>query len=181
VDYARGRIQGARIVLFGSSMGGAAAVRAVAEDPTLADALVLDGAYANLEEAARGFWHVTGFKSMARMMAPAAQVGRVWLGKDPRSIDLRGHYAKLKGVPVLFLYGTKDQVVPVKSAEQCVASAEGQVEWFEGCGHAQGRFAEPERYFSSIVAFLNAERLLDPVPLDNKTQEPKIISSVRSV
>lgn len=181
VDYARQRVPGAKIVLFGSSMGGASAVRAVADDPTLADAMILDGAYANLEEAAKGFWYVTGFKSVARMMAPAAQVGRVWLGRDPRSIDLRGHYSKLRSVPVLFLYGTTDEVVPVTSAKECVTSAEGRVEWFEGCGHAQGRFAEPERYFASILAFLDSERLLDPVPLDNKTQEPKIISSVSSV
>ena len=162
-------------------MGGASAVRAVAEDPSLADAIVLDGAYANLEEAARGFWYVTGFKSVARMMSPAAQVGRVWLGKNPKSVDMRSHYAKLRGVPVLFLYGTADEVVPIRSARDCVESADGQVEWFEGCGHAQGRFAEPERYFASIVGFLESLGLLQTGPLQEKTHEPKIITSVSSV
>lgn len=181
VEYARDRLRGCKVVLLGSSMGGTAAARAVATDPKLADGLILDGPYANLAEAAKGFWYVTGFKSVAVLMAPAGSFGRLWLGFDPKKVDMLGTYAGLREVPTLFLYGTADTVVPKGSAAKCVEASGGQVEWFEGSGHAQGRFAEPDRYYSSIDRFLRDGGFLDGPILNQERERSTTFSGTNAV
>jgi len=161
IDYARTRNPGGKIVLLGSSMGGTAAARAVAANPGLVDGVILDGSYANLHEAAQGFWYVTGFKAIAVLMSPATMFGRLFLGFDLKKIDMRDTYTQMQGTPTLFLFGDTDMVVPVPSATACVEAANGRVEWFQGCGHAQGRYQEPYRYFDAMVAFLVAHELLE--------------------
>lgn len=175
VEFARKVAPGARIVLFGSSMGGASAARALSEDNSLADGLVLDGAYANLDEAARGFWYVTGFKVVAKALAPATVFGRLLLGFSPRQTDMETVYENLRGLPVLFLYGGVDTVVPRASAERCARAADADVVWFEGSGHAQGRFWEPERYYGAIVGFLQEKHLVEsPNPTEDQKKTPII-------
>ncbi|MBL8065574.1 MAG: alpha/beta fold hydrolase [Chthonomonadaceae bacterium] len=169
VAYSRQRAPGARIVLMGSSMGGAASVRAMADDPDLADALIADGPYANLDVAARGFWHVTGLRPLATLMSPAASFGRLFLGHNTKDVDLLEHFRKLAGKQVLLLFGDSDKVVPKDSAQNCVDASQSKVEWFSGCGHCQGRFAEPYRYFNSIANFLTDSSLLPNSP-DNRPE-----------
>lgn len=161
VDYACKRCPGCKIVLLGSSMGGTAVARAVAENPGLADAVILDGSYANLDEAARGFWYVTGFKSIAMLMSPSRFFGRLFLGFSLKSIDMIATYSRFKGTPSLFLYGDSDMVVPFLSAKKCVEAAKGTAVWFEGSGHAQARYNEPSRYFEAIADFLKEHKLLE--------------------
>ena len=161
VQFARQKQPGCKVVLLGSSMGGTAAARAVASDPSLADAVILDGPYANLREAALGFWYVTGFKSIATLMKPTALFGRLWLGFSLGSVDMETSYSGLQGTPTLFLYGETDTVVPKTSAERSVRAARGEAVWFPGCGHAQGRFSEPARYYNAIESFLDRLGLLD--------------------
>ncbi|MBS1712933.1 MAG: alpha/beta fold hydrolase [Armatimonadetes bacterium] len=165
VAFARSKNPKAKIVVFGSSMGAAASARAWADDPGLADAMIFDGPYARLDEAARGFWHVTGVAQIARFLGPIAVVGRVWAGIDPKKVDMEPVFARLCGRPVLFLYGTRDWVVPMESASRCVSAAEAQTQvvYFEGQGHGQARYHEPAKYFDSIVAFLEGQGLVDPV------------------
>lgn len=181
VAYARNRAQGARIVLFGSSMGGASAARALSEDNTLADGLVLDGAYANLEEAARGFWYVTGFKVVAKALAPATLFGRLLLGFSPKQADMADVYAGLRGRPSLFLYGGVDTVVPRESAARSAEAAGAEVVWFEGSGHAQGRFWEPERYYGAILSFLRDNDLVESPGSANDENKTPIISGPATV
>src|SRR5687767_5875268 len=54
--FARQRAPGAKVVLIGSSMGAAASALALGEDPSLADALVLDSGYSKLSRAVSGWW-----------------------------------------------------------------------------------------------------------------------------
>ncbi len=156
VGFVQERMPASRIVFFGSSMGAACAARLCAEDKTLAHALILDGPYASLDEAARGFWYVTGFRSLAKFMAPVSRFGRLWVGFSPRKVDMLDVYSRLEKCPTLFLFGTADTVVPLKSAEACVAAkgAGTKVAWFEGASHGQARFSAAERYFAEIACFL---------------------------
>lgn len=170
--YVRARLPSAKTVVFASSMGAVAALRAAVEAPDLVDALILDGTYGRLDEAARGFWEIGGFKAVAKLLAPTAHFGKALLRVDPKTVVTRPLFEKLADKPMLLLYGTADTVVPLESAQDCVnaAGTQGRVVWFEGCGHSGARYSQPELYFDSIASFLTDNELVAKEREDEKSR-----------
>ncbi len=161
VRFVRERRPDARIVLFGSSMGAAAAVFAAA-DGVPADALVLDSPYATLDEATRGWWKYLDQGRWEPFLRPVSWIGRVFTRVNPRSVQTGPAFERVAGRPVLFLFGAKDPLAPRASAERLLAQAgpRARAVWFERSGHTEGRFHEPERYLAEVVEFLESQGLM---------------------
>lgn len=162
VEFARSRCPGARVLLFGSSMGGAAAAFAVAEDSGLADALVLDSAYSRLDRAALGWWRFLGGKPLMVTMAPTLLFSRAFLPFRMREADV-AKALEAGGKPTLILHGREDRLAPPKDAERNIAACNGasRLVWFEGCNHSAGRFAQPDVYNDAVFGWLFEQGLLD--------------------
>jgi uncharacterized protein len=152
---------GHRIVLIGSSMGSAASALALAEDPTCADALVLDSAYSNMEAAISGWWSMLGGKALQTILKPAGWFPHLTIGFNPAKVDVAEALTKSQ-VPVLVLHGKNDTLVPPHHAERNLKALgeRGQVVWFEGAVHSAGRWEQPERYFQALEEFFQENALL---------------------
>lgn len=175
VEFARSRQPGARVILFGSSMGGAAAAFAVADDPNLADALVLDSAYSRLDRAALGWWRFLGGNPLMVTMAPTLLFSRSFLPFRMRDADV-ARALEVGGKPALILHGSEDRLAPPGDAERNYAAcgSDSRLVWFEGCNHSAGRFAQPEVYNEAVFGWLDEQGLLvetgtgpnSPVPVE---------------
>jgi pimeloyl-ACP methyl ester carboxylesterase len=154
--FVRSRLPGAKVVLFGSSMGGSAAAIALGQDPSLADALVLDGAYSAMDEAGRGWWNFLGGRWLAFFLGPTIWLGRLMIGFDPAKVVVSEYLEKASHRPVLFLAGGDDPVVSREALDRNLR-ASGELTWvevFEGAGHGEARFREPDRYQQAIRRFV---------------------------
>jgi pimeloyl-ACP methyl ester carboxylesterase len=154
VAWAKQRQPGVPIVLFGSSMGAAAAALAAGDDPDLADVFVFDGVYRTLGEASAGWWDMMGGRWMKIMLLPTIWLGRMLLGFAPESISVEKALVKICGKPVLLLNGTADPLVKTTSVEANLRACGGEIVWFQDAGHGHGRFKDPERFEESVIAFL---------------------------
>lgn len=156
VRWIKARKPDAKIVLYGSSMGGAAAAIALGDDPALAHGLILDGTYGSLDAAGRGWWGFVGGKWMAALMAPTVLIGRMMLRFNPAKVVIADYLRRSSHVPVLLLAGGDDKVVTRQEFEDN-AKASGALTWtevFEDCDHGEARFKHPERYQEAIRKFV---------------------------
>jgi fermentation-respiration switch protein FrsA (DUF1100 family) len=152
-----------RLVVFGQSIGGAIAVRALAEAGTDGvRALVLESAPSSYRRIAReklaGFFLTWPFQWPLSFLMPDGDSAERWIGR-------------LAPVPVLIIHGDADPVVPFGHALRLYAAAgEPKQLWrIQGGGHikAFGRFADP--YRDRLIAFLDAAvagRALPAAPED---------------
>lgn len=172
IEWVRQRKPGARIVLFGSSMGAAASVLATGEAPESVHGLILDGVYRRMDEAGRGWWEFLGGKWLGVVLRPTVWFGRMLTGFDPKTVDVAAVLRALPDLPILFINGDRDVIVPPASAEENYAAAGGMArsEWFAGAGHGEPRFREPERYRELLAEFLRE--------LPQKTTETSATSRV---
>ncbi len=166
VLWIRERRPGAKIVIFGSSMGGAAAALAVGEEPDLADALVLDSAYSKLSEAVNGWWRFLGGKGLAAALRPTIFFSTLMVDFNPKHVDVAEALEKLKGKPILILHGDKDDLaVPADARRNLAAAGErARLVWFEGCGHSEGRWMHPARYHQELLSFLQESGFVPDSP-----------------
>lgn len=155
VRWARARCPGVPVVLWGSSMGGAACLFALAADPALADGIVVDSAYGRLTVAMAGWWGFFVGPRAAPWLAPANRLASALLPRPARTIDTAAAAAEVR-VPMLLLYGDADPLVPPAEVERLRAAAGGPVElaWFAGRGHSEARWHEPARYFAVLEDWL---------------------------
>ncbi len=160
--WAREQYPDAKLILMGSSMGAAASAMALGDDPTLDDGLVLDSAYGKLTEAVSGWWRFLGGKGLALAFSPLLFVAAPFLGFNPWKVDVADALAKLPHVPILFFHGKSDTLALPAEAERNVAAHRGehQIEWFERCGHSEGRWLHPERYWETLNGFLRKHDFL---------------------
>lgn len=154
--YARERCPGGPLVLIGSSMGSAASAFAAATRPDIADALVLDSCYSTLASASLGWWRFLGGKLLAVILSPVTIFAIPAIGFNPFRVDVSEAMRKLSTKPVLFLHGNRDVLALPKEATRNHKAWGGsrEIVWFEGCGHAEGRWIHPELYQDSLVRFL---------------------------
>ena len=155
--WIRERQPGVPVILYGSSRGAAASVFAVAEDPTLADALILDSVYGRLSRAANGWWEFIGGKWLRLLLSPAFPLSDPFTGLRLRHADVAKSLESFKK-PVLFLHGTADVLASRDEAGRNVAAAGnfGTVTWFEGMNHAEGRWNRVAEYRKSLFAFVDS-------------------------
>ena len=147
----------AEIVVHGQSMGAATALLLSAREdlPDNVTAVVSDCAYRSALSMFRK--EITDWFSLPSF--PLVDTARLCLllrgGYDIERADPLAAVPGAK-VPVLFLHGTEDKMVPPEDAE-ALADACGSpctLLLFEGAGHAQSQDKDPERYFGAIREFL---------------------------
>jgi len=151
-----------RIVLIGNSMGGVACARQAAIEPGSVDGLVLDSAYAKVNEAARGWWSFFLRGKFKTLLRPTGIFGRIFVRVNLEDANLEESLVKISGAPVLFIYGRIDPLIPAASAARCIEAAGPKAEavWFEDTNHARARFKEPKRYVEEIFGFMERNDLM---------------------
>jgi uncharacterized protein len=159
IRHARERHPGLPVIVYGSSMGSAAAALALAEEPDLADAFIVDSGYSRLSSAIVGWWRFLGGRRLQIFLGPSVLFARLFIGVSPRSIDISHALAKIGATPVLFLHGRKDTLALPSEAERNLAAVQqsggnGRIVWMEGCNHAEGRWIHPRQYEEAVLDFL---------------------------
>jgi uncharacterized protein len=159
--FARGKAPGAKVVLLGSSMGGAACAFALADDPDLADLAILDSAYSRLPWGIVGWWRFLGGKPLAALLAPSLLVAWPLARFNPWKVDVAEALRKSKGMPMLLLHGDCDNLALPAEAERNLAALDGRgsLVWLADCGHGEGRWVHPEPYREAVRAFLLANEI----------------------
>ena len=157
-EIARRRPEG-KIVLFGWSMGGNTVMGAVGEElPGNVVCAVEDCGYENLRDQL--LFSCQG--SMPRLPAKRLFIGlldlhcRLFHGfslNEPRAAAL----ARC-GIPMLFIHGAKDTVVPFENLKRCYGACASKKlrSAYARAGHVGACGSETERYFGELCAFINS-------------------------
>jgi pimeloyl-ACP methyl ester carboxylesterase len=156
VKEARRRKPGTKICLVGSSMGSAAIALALADDPTLADAAILDSCYDRFVSASLGWWRFLGGKTLMAILFPTVVLAAPFAGFNPFKVSISKALAKVDRVPILFLHGDKDVLALPEEGQRNFDAYRGpkKIVWFEGCSHSEGRWHYPDRYRETVDSFL---------------------------
>lgn len=160
VRWVKQRSPDAKIVLIGSSMGAAAAALALGDDPSLADAIVLDSSYSKLSNAIPGWWRFIGGQTLAIFLAPVTLIAIPFAGFSPFKVDVAEALKKAPGKPVLLLHGDEDGLAPPSEAKRNQEACGGELLWLVKCGHTEGRWVHPELYMVTLEEFLRKHGLL---------------------
>ena len=130
------RVDSARIVPYGRSLGGGPAVRLAAERH--APALILESSFTSVRDFA------------ARFLAPS------FLVRDPfDNLDLLRSY----GGPLLVVHGSRDEIVPIAHGRAIAAAVPGAEFHEVPCGHN-----DCPRPWQLISAFLKKNGLMQATP-----------------
>ncbi|NEG69233.1 alpha/beta hydrolase [Bifidobacterium choloepi] len=151
----------ARILLHGNSMGAATVMLALGE-PTLPRAVraaVVDSGYVSetgqLTDNVAGMLHLP--RGMAGWIVSAADVvNRVRLGFPFSKADCLAALGKCR-IPVLFIQGTKDEIVSPGSIDLLFAADAGTGRErlvVEDAGHTASMATNPALYWSTVDAFV---------------------------
>jgi len=158
---------------FGSSMGAAAIVFAVADQPKTFDFLILDGAYARLRDAIESWWGMLGGRVLSTLLRPTRWIARVVLKKDLAHISVPVAMAGVPDVPILILHGEKDMVAPISAAEEIHAAANQRdalapvrLVRFADMGHCQARIFDVFAYQRAVLDFIMEVGSAPPGPSD---------------
>lgn len=143
------------LVLFGVSMGGAAALRAVSELGVRADGLVVVSVYDRMIEAVRCRFHSMGYPSF-----PAAECLTFWGGvqRDMNAFKLNpADFAAGVSVPTLVMHGALDPRAPLGHGSNIFNRLAGpkSMAVFPTAAHESLIAREPDRWRREMTAFLD--------------------------
>jgi len=145
---AHARQQKARLVVFGRSLGGVAAVRVAARRAVTG--VILESTFTNLADMARHH-----FPLLSR------------LGPLAGRLDALAWVDHIR-VPILFLHGDRDQVVPLELGRRLYQAATAPRQWvtITGAGHNDTIEVGGELYLSHLRRFIAS---LPPPPQKEET------------
>ncbi len=156
LDHARLLAPERPVLLFGTSMGAAAALRAV-HLGSAPDALLLESPYNRLLDTVRNRFALMGVPSF-----PAAELMLFW-GGVRGGFDAFAHnpaeYAAAVRCPTLLLHGAVDQRVSEAEVREVYAALPGasrRLVLFEGVGHRSLLGARPELWREAVGGFLDS-------------------------
>lgn len=155
--WLRERSPGVPLMIMGSSQGAAASAFALGEEPTLADALVLDGAYGRMDRAVRGFLDFILTRRFARLFAPGVPITGLFLGFSPYGKDVAASLWAMGPKPTLLIHGERDTIAFPSEARRNIEALRGPttVVWQPGMGHAEGRWEQTEDYHAALRKFVS--------------------------
>ena len=145
------KAQYARAIVMGFSMGGAIAMNTVDAHRPFVTGLVAVSAPAAFEDVEFKFWTPeairTGWESLGAGVG--CRPGNPFLPKQ-RPVE---SVARLSGLPLLFIHGTKDVIVGVEHSRRLFAAASEpkQLSIIEGGGHAEVLFRRDPEGFVRLV------------------------------
>lgn len=145
-----------RIVLHGSSMGGATVLMASALDlPLNVKAIIADASYSSIRE-------IFASELKKRFNLPAfpvidmgGVVSRIKAGYHLNEGDVV-KYVKESELPIFFIHGDADDFVPFEMGQDLYQAKEKgpkEKSVYPGAGHIESKFSEPERYFDEVINF----------------------------
>ncbi len=153
---------GVRIMLHGHSMGGATVAGAAAEPslPAQVEAVVADcaftSAYAMFDDLARSVIPLRSLRSLVFKEA------REWLleqGGYDLALAAPIERVRHSRVPTLFFHGTDDNFVPPWMSGALFDACAAPLKWLHyapGAGHCESARRDPECYFGTVLAFIDA-------------------------
>lgn len=159
--WLRERFPTAPLMLMGSSQGASASAFALGEDPALADALVLDGAYGRMDRAIRGFLDFLFSRRFGWIFAPGVPLTTFFLGFSPYGKDVAASLAAMGPKPVLMFHGEEDHIALPSEARRNFEALHGpkRVVWQPGMGHAEGRWERADEYHAALREFVREQVL----------------------
>jgi hypothetical protein len=145
---------GGHLLLYGHSMGGAAALRAVAELGVPADGVIAVSVFDRMRSAIR-----ERFRAVGAPAFPSSDLLVFWGGvrRGFNGFALNpADYAARSRVPLLLLHGSADRRAPIGQASNVAARAAGrvQLELFPGAGHESLVARDPARWRAAIEHWL---------------------------
>jgi pimeloyl-ACP methyl ester carboxylesterase len=155
VTWVRNQLPGTaeRIGLLGYSMGGAAALLAMAADPGVACA-VTDCAFARMGDLVprRLCWVPSRWRAGAGIAVQ--QWGARWSGARVEAVDPEAALRRAPRRPHLIIHGEHDRVVPPEHAHRLAAAGGGELWLVPGAGHVACRRYADSEYRRRVLGFL---------------------------
>jgi alpha-beta hydrolase superfamily lysophospholipase len=157
VKYVRGRWPGLPVILFGRSMGSAAALRALAVEGTRADAAVLECPFDRMLSTVEA--------RFALMRVPSFPCARLLLFWGSVQLGFNGFrhnpadYARAVETPVLLLHGENDPNVNAAQTRSVYENLRGRKELhtFAGLAHEAYLPDRAEEWKACVRGFLGCE------------------------
>jgi uncharacterized protein YbjT (DUF2867 family)/alpha-beta hydrolase superfamily lysophospholipase len=150
------------LVLFGTSMGAAAALRAVHSEGVEPSALILEAPFNRLLDTVRNRFHLMGLPG-----SPGAELLVFWGGVRGRMQGFShnpAEYAASVRCPTLILHGDEDQRVSLAQVREVLAGIPqglGSLEILKGVGHEFYAVVRRDEWLAALKAFL-ASKLNSP-------------------
>jgi uncharacterized protein len=153
-EYISRRWPERKIVLYGISMGGAAVLRAIAEEGVEPDAVIVEAAFDSLLNTARNRCRAVGLPG-----SPLAELLLFW-GSVQNRFNFFSHnpadYARTVNQPALILHGEQDDRAPVDQGRRIARAigANARFVSYAGVSHMPIVEARPEEWTRDLAAFL---------------------------
>jgi alpha-beta hydrolase superfamily lysophospholipase len=109
---------GQEIMIWGSSMGAAAAVFCLKQRPRKIAALILDSAYSRLSNAVVGWWNFILGSRAGKLLFPTKFLAPLFLSRPIREYDVASALREFDAIPILLLHGDSDRLVPMAEASR---------------------------------------------------------------
>jgi fermentation-respiration switch protein FrsA (DUF1100 family) len=148
LQYVRTRpdVDRERLVVFGQSLGGATALRMLARDSAGVRLAIIDSSFPSYRGIARDATAGSALAPIASLAASALP------GPDRDPVTA----LKSVGVPVIFMHGTRDAVIPHGNSDALHAAAPGSQLWKMPDADHIAAMAFPGPWREKVVAALDA-------------------------
>lgn len=156
-EYVAGRFgENADIILAGVSMGAASIIMASELGlPANVKGLIADCGYS--EPAAIIKETIRTMKLPVKPVYQIIRLGTAIFGRFDLEEATVIQAVKKLNIPILFIHGNNDSVVPVSMCEELYENVSGKKEifWADGADHANSAITDYEGYEKAVVSFLN--------------------------
>lgn len=147
----------AKIYILGLGVGGVSAILATENNlPDNVKGIISDSAYSDINDMFKeNFDNVYGFSSFPTIQLSALYI-KLTRGWNFSKVDIISA-ARKSSVPILYIHGTEDSVVPVGQSNELyeVTRAKGtEHETIHGAGHLQGLNTDNEKYWRVVDEFI---------------------------
>jgi fermentation-respiration switch protein FrsA (DUF1100 family) len=142
----RSDVDPTRLVVFGQSIGGATALRMLARDAAGVRLAIIDSSFPSYRGIARDATAGSALAPLASLAAPALPPPE----RDPVTA------LKAIDVPLIFLHGTRDSVIPHANSDALHAAAPGSRLWKTPGAEHIAALAVPGPWREQLVAAIDA-------------------------